>query len=191
MLFRVFAFSFSLFSLASCVPVAIVGVGGGVGAYATRNETGVGGKISDVEIGLKVDKKLFEYDSKMKGDINFVVKNACVLLVGSVPDGEDRHAIEEIISRTDGVKLVFNELKINEKYSNAESLSDTLMTSDINARLLMNKCIKSLNYKIISYKNNVYIIGISETEQELNQVIATIKKVVGVKKIISYITLKK
>lgn len=172
--------------LTSCVPL-FIGTGVTAGGYAVRNEKGIGGKISDVELTVKVDDALGKLSHKLKKDIFYVVKNGDVLIVGSVPSNESKCSILETIKSIKNVHDVYDEMKIGESYSFVDACSDNLMIADFNARTVINNDTKSLNYKILVYKFNIYLVGTVNSEKELNSVIAIAKSLVGVKKIISYI----
>lgn len=172
--------------LTSCVPL-FIGTGVTAGGYAVRNEKGIGGKISDVELTIKVDDALGKLSHKLKKDIFYVVKNGDVLIVGSVPSNESKCSILETIKSIKNVHDVYDEMKIGESYSFVDACSDNLMIADFNARTVINNDTKSLNYKILVYKFNIYLVGTVNSEKELNSVIAIAKSLVGVKKIISYI----
>lgn len=172
--------------LTSCVPL-FIGTGVTAGGYAIRNEKGIGGKISDVELTVKVDDALGKLSHKLKKDIFYVVKNGDVLIVGSVPSNESKCSILETIKSIKNVHDVYDEMKIGESYSFVDACSDNLMIADFNARTVINNDTKSLNYKILVYKFNIYLIGTVNSEKELDSVIAIAKSLVGVKKIISYI----
>lgn len=172
--------------LTSCVPF-FIGTGVTAGGYAIRNEKGIGGKISDVELTVKVDDALGKLSHKLKKDIFYVVKNGDVLIVGSVPSNESKCSILETIKSIKNVHDVYDEMKIGESYSFVDACSDNLMIADFNARTVINNDTKSLNYKILVYKFNIYLVGTVNSEKELDSVIAIAKSLVGVKKIISYI----
>ena len=172
--------------LTSCVPL-FIGTGVTAGGYAIRNEKGIGGKISDVELTVKVDDALGKLSHKLKKDIFYVVKNGDVLIVGSVPSNESKCSVLETIKSIKNVHDVYDEMKIGESYSFVDACSDNLMIADFNARTVINNDTKSLNYKILVYKFNIYLIGTVNSEKELDSVIAIAKSLVGVKKIISYI----
>ena len=176
----------SSFMLNSCVPM-FIGTGITAGGYAIRNEKGIGGKISDVEITVKVDDALGKLSHKWKKDIFYVVKNSDVLIVGSVPNVDAKHSIIDTVKSINNVQNVYDETKIGETYSFVDACSDNLMIADFNARTVMNNDTKSLNYKILVYKFNIYLIGTVNSKRELDAVIGIAKSLVGVKKIVSYI----
>jgi len=180
----------SAFLLSSCVPL-MIGTGVTAGGYMVRNKTGIGGKVSDVELLAKVDYALGKLSHKLKRDIFYAVKNGEVLLTGSAPDKEAKQDIVNCIKKINNVVVVHDEVLVGEKYSFVEACSDNLMIADFNARVLMNKKTKSLNYKVIIFKHNIYLIGSVDSEDELNSVINIAKSLVGVKKIISFLKVTK
>ena len=64
------------------------------------------------------------------------------------------------------------------------------MKTKINAKLLLEKNILSLNYSIEVVNGVVYLIGIAQNQKELDAVIKISKKTYGVTSVISYVRLK-
>ena len=64
-----------------------------------------------------------------------------------------------------------NDIKIKEKFNFKQSAKDALITSQLRAALIVNKTIKSTNYQIDTYKNNIYIYGIARSRDELEIVV--------------------
>jgi len=180
----------SLFFLSSCVPL-MIGTGVTAGSYIVRNKTGIGGKVSDVELMTKVDYALGKLSHRLKRDIFYVVKNGEVLITGSVPDKEAKQNILNCVKMISNVIEVHDEIMIGEQYSFMEACSDNLMIADFNARMLVSKNTKSLNYKVIIFKYNIYLVGVVDSEEELNSVVSVAKSLVGAKKIVSFIKIIK
>ena len=67
---------------------------------------------------------------------------------------------------------------------------DLVITTKINAKLLLKKEINNLNYNIDTVNKIVYVIGIAQNKNELESVIDIIDSVYGVKEIINYVRLK-
>ena len=64
------------------------------------------------------------------------------------------------------------------------------MKTKINAKLLLNKDILNLNYSVEVVNCIVYLIGIAQSQEELNSVINISENTYGVENVISYVRLK-
>jgi osmotically-inducible protein OsmY len=179
----------SLF-LQNCAPLVIAGGGALVGETALEERT-VGTQIDDMSIWGKVKSAL---SSKNKGysNINVKVNEGRVLLVGTVDSPEQRLEVLKIVWKQQGVLEVINEIKIesNEELGLSTFAKDSLVTTQIKSKLLFAKNIRSMNYSIETINNVVYILGIAQDQDELDQVTELASKVKYVEKVVSYVRLK-
>ena len=90
---------------------------------------------------------------------------------------------------TDGVRSVRNDIKVKEEFNFKQSTKDIFITSQLRTALILNKKIKATNYQIDTYKNKIYIYGISITSDEKNEVIEEAKNITDVQDVIASILL--
>ena len=64
------------------------------------------------------------------------------------------------------------------------------MKTKINAKLLLDKDILNLNYSVEVVNGIVYLIGIAQSQVELNSVIKISENTHGVQNVINYVRLK-
>lgn len=178
------AFLALLLGLTSCVPVAVVGVGAAAGTYSARNETGLGGKISDLELASIVKKALIDNGVDTRY-YSIVIKNAEVLVAG-YDYKKEKNLIERIIKSDHRIKAVYNEIS-DEQISSRRGLEDGLLQTRVNGNLLVARDVHSLNYGIFVRNGVVFILGIAQTQAEFDKVIARIQSTYGVEKVVSYI----
>ena len=88
-----------------------------------------------------------------------------------------------------GARSVKNDLQIKEKFDFKRSAKDLLITSQLRASIIGNKKIKSVNYNIDTYKNNVYIYGIAQNKTERDEVTKEAKQILDVEDVITSIFL--
>lgn len=169
--------------LTSCVPV-IVGTGVTAATYATRNEAGLGGKISDIELSTKAYNLL----SDNKIDTRYysiLVKNGEVLVTGF--DKENKKvAIESILKASTKFRAVYTELS-KEDISASRGASDGVINTKISTKLMVTQDVKSLNYSTTVRNGVVYIMGVYESQKEFERVLKAIKTVPGVRSVVSYV----
>ena len=82
-----------------------------------------------------------------------------------------------------------NDIKIKEEFNFKQSAKDLLITSQLRTALIFNKEIKATNYQIDTYKEKIYIYGISLNEDEKKLVLKEAEEIQDVKKIIASILL--
>jgi osmotically-inducible protein OsmY len=182
----------------SCVPI-LVGAGGVaaiVGGKMMIQEKTVGETISDTTIWTKIKTKLANsgIDNLMMGSINIKVNEGRVLLTGTIPD---KHKIITILKScwsVNGVKEVINELKIagaEDQPTFFNKTSDAWITSKIKGKLLADVKIHSIDYTVETIDGVVYLFGTSQSQSELDEAVKIASNTEGVKKVVSYVRIKK
>ena len=83
-----------------------------------------------------------------------------------VENPEEKLKITKLAWETVGARSVRNDIKIKEKFDLKQSAKDILITSQLRTAIILNKNIKAANYQIDTYKNKIYIYGISLTSDE-------------------------
>ena len=64
-----------------------------------------------------------------------------------------------------------------------------MITSQLRSAMIFNKKIKAVNYQIDTYKKVIYVYGISQNEDERNEIIDEAKEILDVEDIITSILL--
>ena len=113
-----------------------------------------------------------------------------VMLTGSVEQIDERIEATKLAWGIEGVNEVINEIQISNDEDILDYADDLVMKTKINAKLLLEKNILSLNYSIEVVNGVVYLIGIAQNQKELDAVIEISKKTYGVTSVISYVRLK-
>ena len=90
----------------------------------------------------------------------------------------------------EGVNEVINEVQISNDEDILDYADDLIMKTKINAKLLLDKNILNLNYSVEVVNGIVYLIGIAQSQEELNSVINISENTYGVQNVISYVRLK-
>ena len=121
--------------------------------------------------------------------IGVKVLDGRIFLTGKVDDPEEKLQTTKLAWETKGARSVKNDIKIKEEFNFKVSLKDVLITSQLRVAMMIDKDIKSSNYKIDTYKKKVYIYGIALNEEERRKVINEAKIVLDVEKVIASILL--
>ena len=160
--------------------------------------TGVSIAIDPRSLGTQIDDSIMEKnlitrltmeEKKYFLSIKTKVLDGRIFITGKVDNPEEKLKITKIAWETSGVRSVRNDIKIKEKFNLKQSAKDTLITSQLRAALIVNKNVKSANYKIDTYKKTIYIYGIARNKDELEIVIDEANSVLDVNKVIASILL--
>ena len=160
--------------------------------------TGVSVAIDPRSLGTQIDDSIMEknlatrltmQEKKYFLSIKTKVLDGRIFITGKVDKPEEKLKITKIAWETSGVRSVRNDIKIKEQFNLKQSAKDALITSQLRAALIVNKTIKSTNYQIDTYKNNIYIYGIARSRDELEIVVDEANSIVDVNKVIASILL--
>lgn len=143
--------------------------------------------VADTGLNLKLRDSYIKLDSKLSVDIDVTVFEGRVLLTGAVGDIDLVDKIVEVTWCTDGVKKVYNYIRIAEPLSIEKVNFDAAVSAKIRTQLMITKDVSSSNYKIVMENGTVYIMGIAQNIEELERVVRVIKDTVGVQKVVPLI----
>jgi len=169
-------------ALSACAPLIVGGamVGGSMMAVDRRTS---GVQVDDQSIELKSIKRI----NDVMGDRGFVSVtsyNRVALLTGQVPTEADKAAVEQTVSRIDGVRSIVNELALTPTVATFINHSnDTLITSKVKASLIDAKDLQSGAFKVVTERSIVYLMG-RVTEREATRAADIARGVGGVQKVV-------
>ncbi len=181
------------FSLIGCLPAVFTVAT--TSTIAAAKDQSISEIIDDIKISTKIKasfiKKNFrELYTKIKVKVN----HSRVLLTGVVDKKEDALKAIEIVWSEQGVCEVINELMIDKKsdhFDLVQYTKDTMITSQIKAKIFVSRDIKWVNYTIVTVNDIVYIFGVARSEEELTEVSSIASKINGVVKVICHVKIKK
>ena len=113
-----------------------------------------------------------------------------VLLKGSVPTHEDREHAGWVAGQAERVHEVINELQVTGEGGILNYAKDRWISGLLEAKLLLDLDILSVNYNISTVNGTVYLLGIGQDENELEQVKAHARSVGGVKRVVNHVIMK-
>ena len=175
-------------TLGACAPV-VVGAGAAVGVSAAQ-ERGFKGAIADTEIRLEINHLWFQESTSLYSKVNLQVQEGRVLLTGNVPDPEARLSAVRLAWQAKGVGEVINEIEVRDTSALLDAARDEWISAELKARILVDRAIVSINYSIETVNQVVYLIGIAQSQAELDRVIAHAKDIAYVRRVISYVRVK-
>ena len=175
-----YIFVFFLLPLLTGCPAAIIGSGAvAIDTTADRRTHGIILEDSNIEF------KAFSLIQKIEGDMhtNVTSYNGHVLIVGQVPTQAIKIKIGDSIKALANVKSITNELTIGPAISMSGRAQDTLITSNVKARLFKENKVSPFFVKVVTENKNVYLMGIL-TENEAKEAEAIAKNTSQVNQVI-------
>ena len=174
--------------ISNCAGVASKGIFG-TGVSVAFDPRSVGTQIDDSIMQKNLSARILLLDKKYLLSVKSKVLDGRVFITGKVENPEEKLKLTKLAWETDGVRSVRNDLKVKEEFDFKQSTKDILITSQLRSALIFNKNIKATNYQIDTYKEKIYIYGISITSEEKNEVIKEAKEIANVKDVIASIIL--
>lgn len=175
--------------LAACTPVgAGLAVGTAAGTAVAR-EGGISASLDDARISAKINDLWFRYDVSMFSKLNLTVDQGRVLVTGVVQKPEHRVEAIRLAWQAEGVRQVINEVKVDKSDGIKGWARDNWITSRLRASILFDKDIQGVNYSIDTVQGIVYLMGIAQSQQELNSVMSYARTIPYVQQVVSYVKL--
>ena len=184
-IFTALLFAASTILLQGCFPLAAVGVGATALVLDDRRSTGL--YIEDENIEWRARAKLIE---KYKdAHINVTSYNLSVLLTGEAPTEDMKKEISAAIRGITNVRSVTNEITVGGNSSLASRSSDTIITTNVKARLINNGKVSPNHIKVVTESSVVYLLGIVTREESdaASDIARTTSGVSRVVKVFEYI----
>lgn len=178
--------SFVALSLSGCALLAI-GVGGAAVGVSASQEGGLSRAASDARIQVQINDLWFKEDVDLFGKLDMTVNDGRVLLTGVVQDPDHRVQAVRLAWQPKGVKQVINEIRIAEGKGITGYARDSWISTRLRAATVFNKNVQSLNYTIDTVQGTVYLMGVAQSQEELDRVITIARTIDGVQQVVSYV----
>ncbi|CAL7963232.1 hyperosmotically inducible periplasmic protein [Gammaproteobacteria bacterium] len=172
--------------LPGCLPAVLVagagvGVAGSAIIYDQRSTKGI---VEDRDVTFQTQNRL-DSDKELhaQAHISIATFNRIALLVGQAPDNELRNRAESIAKSNSNIKMLYNEVTVEQPISNSARANDSWITTKVKTTLLTAPDLNSVSLKIVTENGVVYLMGLTTRTQAQ---IATDKTrtVAGVQKIV-------
>lgn len=179
-------------ALGGCAGVLLVGGLAGVagGGYATAQERGLGGALSDLQIETNVESAFAAIDPGLKDSVTTTVYQGRVLLTGTVPTPQMKLRAVEGASRVSGINALYDDIEVAPPRAAWDATSDAWITAQIRSELMLDPDIRSGNYTIDTQKGSVYLIGSARSQAELERATRSARYIPGVKRVVTYVELR-
>lgn len=179
-------------NLQGCLPLFAAGAGTAtVATQSAASPLSLGTQVEDSTIKTKAVNVLSKYPAlQKKSNVEIVVFNRIVLLLGQVPTSALKSDIANDISNINGVRVVYNQLTIGKPVTFGTYAKDAWITTKIKSTMLGK--VNPTQFKVVTENGVVYILGYTDkADGEIASRIAS--KTTGVRQVIeaySYIPRK-
>ena len=146
--------------------------------------------VEDTIIVAQLKNSYFSNNEKIFFNVSVEVTEGRVLLTGSVEQIDERIEATKLAWGIEGVNEVINEIQISNDEGILDYADDLIMKTKINAKLLLDKDILNLNYSVEVVNGIAYLIGIAQSQEELDSLINISESTYGVQNVINYVRLK-
>lgn len=175
-------------ALSGCVGM-VIGAGATAGVAASE-ERGIEGAAEDTKIRAEINEAWFRKNVDMFSKVTLAISEGRVLLTGTVPSEQIREDAVSLTWQVAGVREVYNEILVQDSGGFIDGARDVRIQQEIKSRMLFDKEISNINYTVDVTNGTVYLLGIAQSDAELNRVIGHAREVSAVKNVISYVRLK-
>ena len=178
---------FSLMLVLGCLAMSqgcagIFVAGAATTAAVANDRRSVGSVIDDQNIEIKATNAIAaRQDINKASRISATSMNEKVLLVGQTPYAQYSRDIEKQVARVDGVRYVYNELRIRKPIDLGQQATDSWITSKVKSQMLATKGIDSTRFKVVTENGEVFLMGLV-TRDEADKAVNLTRKISGVKK---------
>ena len=178
----------ALLALSACAPVVI---GGAASAgVALAQERSVGAAVDDVSITFQIKDKMLNQSDELFGRISVDTVEGRVLLAGNVLEPDDRVEAVRIAWQVAGVREVYNEIEVHDRGSVIDYLRDVRISTELRFKLLADRDVSAINYNVETVNGVVFLMGIAQSDAELERVTGHARTIAGVQRVVSFVVLK-
>lgn len=167
-------------ALSACAPLVVGGMATGVIVATDRRTSGI--QLEDEGIELRAASRLRDVLGD-RGHVNVTSFNRQVLLTGEVPTEQDKGAVERAIGQVENVRLVLNELAVQDSTTFSQRSNDTLVTGRVKAAIVDARDLTVNAFKVVTERGTVYLMG-RVTQREAGRATEVVRSVQGVARVV-------
>lgn len=131
-----------------------------VGINSVTDPRTLGSQIDDQTIEMKANAKLGNDDQLSDFRLRVVSYDQNILLIGQVPEQQYRRRAEQVISDTNGVERIFNQVRVSSKADLGLQASDAWITSQVKLKLAANDQVNATQIKVVTENSEVFLLGL-------------------------------
>jgi len=115
---------------------------------------------NDSDLSIIAIEKIVASDAYQKGmRINLVTNEGRVLLIGQIDTEANRAKIEKSVLSIDGIKEVYNQLRVGPPIGVLQQIKDTATTFKVKTQLARHNKVNAFKIKVVTEDDEVFLIG--------------------------------
>ena len=170
-----------------CSPASVLATGGGGAMVVAEGERSLGTVIDDATIKVNIAAKFLNAENNLFVDINTSVLEGRILLTGLVDSQEVRIDAVRLVWEVEGVQEIINEIEIGNRTTLKDYASDLWINTQARAVAAKTVGIKAITFNFETIQGKIYIAGISNRPDLLDEMVSALKNIKGVNEIINYV----
>jgi osmotically-inducible protein OsmY len=183
------ALAVGLLGLAACTHAGVIVGSAASAGIAASEERGIKGAANDTLIRIEINEAWVKEDFDTFNRLNLQIYEGRVLVSGQVPDQALADKAIQAAWKPKGVREVINEIEILEGGDFKQFANDTLINARLDADLLFDGNVNSINYSTRAVSGTVYLLGVAKDRDELDRVFRIARDIPNVKRVISHVIL--
>ena len=174
----------------SCSPTGLLATGGSSAMVVAEGERSMGTVIDDATIKVNNAAKFLNAGNNLFVNINTSVLEGRVLLTGLVENQEIRIEAVRLVWEVEGVQEIINEIEIGYRSTLKDYASDLWINTQARAVAAKTVGLKAITFNFETIQGKIYIAGISDRPDLLDEMISALKNIKGVNEIVNYVIIK-
>ena len=182
---------FSILLLTSCGPISSTLGAIGKGVQLDRQDRTAGMALDDLTVETTINHRFFRTDvNDLFKNVDVDVIEGRVFLTGNVNHYESMVKAVDLAWEVHGVREVINEIQVENTSDITDAAQDVWIELQIEGELLITKGIISPNYNVECVNGIVTLMGVAQSDAELQLVTNIASRTAGVKKVVSHVIMK-
>lgn len=179
-----------LLGAAGCTPAGMAVGAGATAGVAASEERGIKGSFSDTKIRLAINDAWLHADLDILNDVSLQIYEGRVLLAGVVDTQEQADTAVRLAWQAEGVREVINEIQVGSGGGIEGFADDAVINARLDTALLFEKGVSSVNYSTRSVGGTVYLLGVAQSQDELDRVFRVVRSIPKVRSVVSHVIMK-
>ena len=175
--------------LAACSPTGVVIGAGATAGVAASEERGIKGAVRDTGIRIEINDLWLNAGLELYNQVSLQIYEGRVLLAGRVPTQKMADEAARLAWQPDDVREVINEIQVKGDAGVEAFARDALINARLDSELLFTDGISSINYSTRTIAGTVYLLGIAQSQAELDRVFQVTRNIPDVKAVVSHVLL--
>ena len=173
--------------LSACATAAGAGATAGV---AASQERGLGVAIDDSATHAKIWRLWLDTDPHIFLEVGVDVHEGRVLLTGTINSPQNRLDAVRLAWQVEGVRQVIDEIQVTDEGGVLDYSRDVWITAQLRSKITFDSEILAINYSIETVNKVVYLMGVAQSEAEIDRVIRYARNIDYVRKVVSHVRIK-